>query len=1204
MAVPSAVAATKSVEGYQFDGFNDGNMEARATEGQAKAMTRYVREFMDELWEVEDAISETLPRSMSSHPMSDPIALDLMPREQTSLLQLAQTSSKSINKLVSIFSFLICELKELRKIAETKFFAPIALFGAQTEDAEMDDGHMEIAVGRMMPLFTELTNYLSRVRVVVCNTIQQLASLFDKKQKIYASFSSGRCHFLPLYEALAETFESLFSLQQIISTNSDLTQAWDKYEMMLKAVLMDPPRFGTDADQAQRLDMLYKSIDSVLFNGTIFDACIEQAFDYQDIVTVLENDRFARESIEMIMILFRRSLKGILTPEGVEYDHQQQLAGEIGAIPGLFGLLALHARIFKNPRIDKKFCKDFVDLARAIPIIPLWGKGIFYPLDFIVEYLDGPLRGTGIRLGQPNTPDGPIIRYKRDYLASVMKRFRKWAQEYTTYVTVWMSRVESNMISRTEFSSSIDIRIRMIREGFFLANQIRSMFTKVVTMHSALSARLELKDVLTLCDLIVLIKSIETTFRRKMACFGEITSVMCQRVCRTILSIVEPVRSVLQKKSSKPGSAMPADDLDLLAALTMSVSMLRGCTTLERRTILRISLAMATGHSHGINGENEEKLIRALQQLDAVSDISANLKVCDTFYLYWNREIVPFMFANVFSHPEHNIHSIQPMLDALSDIGPYMETTLHLATPEDGENLVLSRYRDEVINKFLKPKIIDPLQRKIDEDLRLQTHLHLDVADKNGMHGVCAFRRFLTLPPLTFLGVSIDLKSECGDFLDRTFYNTNTVALFDWKTYEEMRFMGRSKYGLPLVDAFLPSGTLEQGLDVLEVMRNIHVFVGKYHYNMNNQFFIEHQSESKTLNTIGISTIANSIRTHGTGIMNTTVNFTYQYLRTMFDSFSQFLFDEHIKSPLTKEVRYFHELQVEAGDKVKTGSISKSFYQYYPFDRADRFNKEIRKLGTTSEGGGPSLTFLDRFRILVTQIGNAMGYIRMVRSGGLLAVANAIKYVPVLSLEDGVTKFGPLVEKDGLSVESVAAGSNLDMSLENLTQSFVGQGFEYFKLLVDVFAPEFQAADATHHHLSNFYIIIPALTLNYVEYLLTAKDRVIKKSSQLYSATEGGFVFCDDGFAIGIAYILKLLDQTQQFDALHWFDSVRTHYMEAMRKIDEQAADDKRKGRGSKKEKEEQAQTTVLNKRKLAMYLREFDLLKFSFAGAKIFFDN
>jgi len=299
-------------------------------------------------------------------------------------------------------------------------------------------------------------------------------------------------------------------------------------------------------------------------------------------------------------------------------------------------------------------------------------------------------------------------------------------------------------------------------------------------------------------------------------------------------------------------------------------------------------------------------------------------------------------------------------------------------------------------------------------------------------------------------------------------------------------------------------------------------------------------------------------------------------------------------------------LQVESGAKVsKNGPITKSFYQAYPFDRADRFNKEIRKLGITTAESGASLTFLDRFRILITQIGNAMGYIRMVRSGGLLAIANAIKYVPVLSLEDDVTKFGPLVEQDHLSAESVAAGNNVDLSIENLTQSFVGQGFEYFKLLVDVFAPEFESADQTHHHLSNFYIIIPALTLNYVEYLLTAKDRVLKKSSQLHSQAieSGGYVFCDDGFAIGIAYILKLLNQTQNFDALHWFDSVKEHYNQVIAKLDEQAAQDKH-SRKSRKERQEQQQTTVLNQKKLRSYMREFDLLKFSFAGAKIFFDN
>ena len=67
-----------------------------------------------------------------------------------------------------------------------------------------------------------------------------------------------------------------------------------------------------------------------------------------------------------------------------------------------------------------------------------------------------------------------------------------------------------------------------------------------------------------------------------------------------------------------------------------------------------------------------------------------------------------------------------------------------------------------------------------------------------------------------------------------------------------------------------------------------------------SQIFVERASNNKHLNTINIRHIANSIRTHGSGIMNTTVNFTYQFLRKKFFIFSQFLYDEHIKARLIK----------------------------------------------------------------------------------------------------------------------------------------------------------------------------------------------------------------------------------------------------------------------------------------------------------------
>ena len=94
---------------------------------------------------------------------------------------------------------------------------------------------------------------------------------------------------------------------------------------------------------------------------------------------------------------------------------------------------------------------------------------------------------------------------------------------------------------------------------------------------------------------------------------------------------------------------------------------------------------------------------------------------------------------------------------------------------------------------------------------------------------------------------------------------------------------------------------------------------------MNSQVFIEQTSTSKHLNTISIRHIANSIRTHGAGIMNTTVNFTYQFLMKKFAIFSQFLYDEHIKSRLVKDLRFFKENKAVLD-------------QNYPFDRQVNIN--------------------------------------------------------------------------------------------------------------------------------------------------------------------------------------------------------------------------------------------------------------------------
>ena len=201
------------------------------------------------------------------------------------------------------------------------------------------------------------------------------------------------------------------------------------------------------------------------------------------------------------------------------------------------------------------------------------------------------------------------------------------------------------------------------------------------------------------------------------------------------------------------------------------------------------------------------------------------------------------------------------------------------------------------------------------------------------------------------------------------------------------------KFGLDLLDNYLPMGSLEQGLDVLQIMRNIHVFVSRFTYNLNMQQFVEYRPDkaSKHINCMKIQSIAASIRQHGLGVLNTTVNFTYQFLAQKFHIFSQFLFDEYIRSHLEREYRWF-----------KKNKNSSEVSNMYPHDRAFKFVKDIRKLGVNEAGK----TFLDQFRILITEIGNALGYVRMVRSASMYYCSEAVKFLP--DIDDSV-KFEELV---------------------------------------------------------------------------------------------------------------------------------------------------------------------------------------------------
>ena len=87
----------------------------------------------------------------------------------------------------------------------------------------------------------------------------------------------------------------------------------------------------------------------------------------------------------------------------------------------------------------------------------------------------------------------------------------------------------------------------------------------------------------------------------------------------------------------------------------------------------------------------------------------------------------------------------------------------------------------------------------------------------------------------------------------------------------------------------------------------------------------------------------------------------------------------------------------------------------------------------------------------------------------------------------------------------------------------------------------------SHDHLKYFYAIVPPLCISWVEASLHAKDA-------MYKITRGASVremyYADDGFAMGIAYCLAVLKQTNKYESFNWQESVKAYQKEEMKKVD------------------------------------------------------
>lgn len=101
----------------------------------------------------------------------------------------------------------------------------------------------------------------------------------------------------------------------------------------------------------------------------------------------------------------------------------------------------------------------------------------------------------------------------------------------------------------------------------------------------------------------------------------------------------------------------------------------------------------------------------------------------------------------------------------------------------------------------------------------------------------------------------------------------------------------------------------------------------------------------------------------------------------------------------------------------------------------------------------------------------------MIRNASLKDNSNLIKFIPKL-IDD--IKFEDLAEEIGIKGETMEAAKMFDMTIRLLFKQ-AEDANDYLRILVRNFEGLFETDDTAHLRL--FYIIIPAITLNYIEHI-------------------------------------------------------------------------------------------------------------------------
>ncbi|KAJ6648574.1 WASH complex subunit 4 [Pseudolycoriella hygida] len=1001
-----------------------------------------------------------------------PISLDPdMPNENITWFQLINSDDKLLVKLISTFCELTSEVNRL--IDESKSL--LLDFMYQDDACEnLSKSQIFVQISRNLELLYTILNFLQRCSGVASEIFNQMSEFVAFKEQFNGHFFSAT-----VIGSLADLLVVVATYEQIFSTCM-MREHWSSFRKAVESVVVDDCR----NDDMTALQIVIGELEQ-LFDGKLF----------QNLIQTLYNIKIVWEPKvdSTIATLFNVYLDE-LHNKIIKLDKMSQVDVQDSRDIIKFTLMSI-ARHNLFVIFNQKTIKMVYDINSRFFGVTLVENVLWSPEEFLEKHAT-----TKSHTHQTFVTTASKIRLQ--YYESTLKC--KLLNEPHALLNrlvrcIWKieasKKEPASAKNEKDLIDDSDLVVHFIQ----VVGQIRHLSTAILNIHLKLNEKIYQCVVLLICRMIEFLRLVRTYFYENFHFFVNVTHKSSQHAAYQVLRNLRQVMNDFSAKSKKYFTK----NIDSLTALQVAERCMYGPMTKNRLLATKIALSLTDSLNARLFTVEQ---IRQIQNLFANIELFANYRniidrLTNTSFMYWHQSILSGYVRAVLN--------IDRCLDTpvkrnakefrecacdfwqIYNLSPNIKNCLRFLTQLSGNQL-----ENDDNDESYRKSIVNTACVNVENNLRLYVHyMNSDSMSTKDSVSLKDLRSYLVslvkCETIQSINWHVMIKDNIECYLSEMFYKLKAVALTDGRTYGDMRCLAEKKCNLETVDDHLPTKTLDQGLDLLFVMRNLDEFITNYSYDMQNQEFFK--KLGKKVETLTVGHMINALRTHGLGIVYISTHNGYQQFIHVMESVLQYFYHRNVKSRLQRDIKYVM-------NEHKT--------ERYSYKKASDLLDDLQNIEQ-------SLHIPSIYNIIV-KIGNIMAYIRTIKSAIKNCEASTMMYT-----HNNREKLKMNDENDLIDVTRAALNN-----FENIKNASTDE-VTYFKDYLTYFQ-----SLPKDLYTTCLYVIMPALTIYHIEKC----DRVD----------------VNDGFVMGVAYFLISMNQVETFDELQWFDTIKRHYAIELQQIKEQ----------------------------------------------------